>query len=258
MDTLRKRTIVYIDGFNLYYGLLRFTCFKWLDVVAFADALLPHPELHDIASVKYFTARVNYDPLEPMARMRQEIYLSALSAYRPDLRIIEGYYRRFRARYPFSKEPCKSCGKVPFATVWKTEEKRSDVNMASQMFIDHIETAFDCIVLVSGDSDLVAPLHYLKKQTGKTVLVFNPHERPSEDLRAVSSYYAHIPRDLPASCQLPDVVALPNGRPSTAPRRGLHPDLPRPLPPLSPSLRLVAGSSSRRRVESSISRLLIA
>ena len=35
-----KRTIVYIDGFNLYYGLLRGTFAKWLDLVAFSKALL--------------------------------------------------------------------------------------------------------------------------------------------------------------------------------------------------------------------------
>ena len=47
----KKRTIVYIDGFNLYYGLLRFTSYKWLDIVAFAKALLPHPEEHEIVAV---------------------------------------------------------------------------------------------------------------------------------------------------------------------------------------------------------------
>ena len=45
---MKKRTIVYIDGFNLYYGLLRFTSYKWLDIVAFAKSLLPHPEEHEI------------------------------------------------------------------------------------------------------------------------------------------------------------------------------------------------------------------
>ena len=205
---MMKKTIVYIDGFNLYYGLLRFSQNKWLDVVAFAKSLLPRPNEHEIMAVKYFTARVNYDPAEPTAQMRQSVYLSALEAYCPELKIIEGYYKRFRARYPFAKEPCKSCGKVPCATVWKTEEKRSDVNIASQMFIDHIETNFDCIVLVSGDTDLIAPLHYLKKRTGKSVIVFNPHERPSEELRAVSTYYKHIPRDLPAKCQLPDIIPI--------------------------------------------------
>ena len=58
-------------------------------------------------------------------------------------------------------------------------------------------------MLVSGDTDLIAPLYYLKKRCGKKVLVFNPHERPSEELRADASYYKHIPRDLPVRCQLP-------------------------------------------------------
>ena len=108
-----KRTVVYIDGFNLYYGLLRGTHSKWLDMIAFANALLPHPEEHEILSVKYFTARVNYDPTDPSAQMRQFIYLAALAAYRPELKIIEGYYKRFRARYPFAKEPWEKAGPVP-------------------------------------------------------------------------------------------------------------------------------------------------
>ena len=62
-----KKTIVYIDGFNLYYGLLRSSKNKWLDVVAFANSLLPRPDEHEILAVKYFTARVNYDPAEPTA-----------------------------------------------------------------------------------------------------------------------------------------------------------------------------------------------
>ena len=47
-----------------------------------------------------------------------------------------------------------------------------------------------------------------KKRTGKSIIVFNPHERPSEELRAVSTYYKHIPRDLPTKCQLPDVIPV--------------------------------------------------
>ena len=46
-----KKTIIYIDGFNLYYGLLRFSHCKWLDVVSFASALLPRPEEHEILDI---------------------------------------------------------------------------------------------------------------------------------------------------------------------------------------------------------------
>ena len=54
------RTVVYVDGFNLYYGALKGTSWKWLDLVAlFEKVLQPH---HDILAIKYFTARVSAHP----------------------------------------------------------------------------------------------------------------------------------------------------------------------------------------------------
>ena len=35
-----QRTAVYIDGYNLYYGRLRGTPFKWLDLIKLFEALL--------------------------------------------------------------------------------------------------------------------------------------------------------------------------------------------------------------------------
>ena len=35
-----KKTAVYVDGYNLYYGRLRNSAYKWLDVVALFDGLL--------------------------------------------------------------------------------------------------------------------------------------------------------------------------------------------------------------------------
>ena len=57
MRRATMRTFVYVDGFNLYYGALRGTPWKWLDLPAlFAKVLQPR---HDILKVKYFTARVS-------------------------------------------------------------------------------------------------------------------------------------------------------------------------------------------------------
>ena len=56
------RTFVYVDGFNLYYGALKGTPWKWLDLPAlFTKVLQPH---HDILKVKYFTARVSGTPAD--------------------------------------------------------------------------------------------------------------------------------------------------------------------------------------------------
>ena len=57
------RTFVYVDGFNLYYGALRGTPWKWLDLPdLFAKVLQPR---HDILKVKYFTARVSGTAANP-------------------------------------------------------------------------------------------------------------------------------------------------------------------------------------------------
>ena len=48
------RTIVYVDGYNLYYGLLRKSKFKWLDVVAlFRDHALNDEA--NVIEVRYYT-----------------------------------------------------------------------------------------------------------------------------------------------------------------------------------------------------------
>ena len=54
------RSNVYIDGFNLYYGALKGTSYKWLDVARLASLLLPGScRVHRI---RYYTARVSGRP----------------------------------------------------------------------------------------------------------------------------------------------------------------------------------------------------
>ena len=203
------KTIAYIDGFNLHYGLLRETRFLWLDLEKLVQALLT--DKYEVQKIKYFTARIRSDRFSVISPHDQSCYLEVLSS-KPRVKIIEGYYRTFRAKLPFAKEPCTSCGKVKYATVWKTEEKKSDVNLAVEMVSDAYENNADAFVLVSGDADHSAALSVARHLHHKTTVVFNPHEGECAELRRFSTFYKNIPRDLPARCQLPDVVPLPNGR----------------------------------------------
>ena len=49
------KTYVYIDGFNLYYGAIKGTSYKWLDLLQMCRKLLPKNE---ISQIKYYTAIV--------------------------------------------------------------------------------------------------------------------------------------------------------------------------------------------------------
>ena len=73
---MKKKTIVYIDGYNLYYGLLKGTAYKWLDLLAFARQLLPDD--HEVVAVKYFTSCTLTYPHDNAAVERQNVYLQAL------------------------------------------------------------------------------------------------------------------------------------------------------------------------------------
>lgn len=199
------KTIVYIDGFNLQYGLLRDPSMRWLDLEKLVRSLLT-PK-YEVVAIKYFTARVRHDPGLPSLPQDQERYLEVVAA-NPLIRIIEGDYKRYRVKLPFAKEPCISCRETDYATVWKTEEKKSDVNLAVEMTIDAYESDAEAFVLISGDSDHAAALSVARHRHKKITIVFNPHEGKCVELRRLSTFYRNIPRTLPATCQLPDVVTV--------------------------------------------------
>jgi hypothetical protein len=75
------RTIVYVDGFNFYYGAVKGTRWKWLDPAAlFSKVLSPRNRL---VKVEYFTARVQPTLSDPDVHVRQGTYLRALRAHCP-------------------------------------------------------------------------------------------------------------------------------------------------------------------------------
>ena len=79
---------VYVDGFNLYYGLLRNSPYKWFNPVSLVSRVLP--KNCDIALLRYFTARVT-SKLDPGAPRRQNDYISALSTL-PNVKVHYGHF----------------------------------------------------------------------------------------------------------------------------------------------------------------------
>lgn len=202
-----KKTNVYIDGYNLYYGLLKGTPWKWLDLEAFAQALLG--DGHEILSVSYFTSLVKPYPYDLEAVDHQKTYLHALEEM-GRVKTVLGFYAKRKAMLPAYEEVCKACPTSDrgLLKVVKFEEKRSDVNIAVSMLLDAARTEEDCAALITGDSDQVSAIEAVRYTYGKRVLVFNPHETFSENLKRAASYYKNVPRDLPARCQLPDAIPV--------------------------------------------------
>jgi hypothetical protein len=67
----RKRCLVYVDGFNLYYGVLEANpAWKWLNLQSLFEALRPDEE---VVAIKYFTALVEPDRHLSPKRDRQPL-----------------------------------------------------------------------------------------------------------------------------------------------------------------------------------------
>lgn len=194
------KTIVYVDAFNLYYGAVKDTPYKWLDIGALCHAMLL-PE-NDVAGIKYFTARVQPRPGDPGQPNRQQVYLRALMTI-PNLQIIYGHYLSHVIWMPLANpEP----GKKPFVQVVKTEEKGSDVNLASHMLVDAADNTFDCAVIISGDSDLKTPVQLVQSRFHKTVGVLNPQKIKCKALQTTARFYKHIRESALASSQFAPVL----------------------------------------------------
>jgi hypothetical protein len=117
------RTYVYVDAFNLYYGAVKDTPYKWLDLQALCRVMIPN---NTVAAIKYFTARVQPRSDDTNKPTRQLVYLRALQTI-PELKIVFGHYLSHVVRMPLAKP---IAGQSRFVQVIKTEEKGSDVNLA--------------------------------------------------------------------------------------------------------------------------------
>ena len=193
----KPRTIFYIDGFNFYYGSVRQTPYKWLNLEELCLKLRPDD---DLRSVKYFTSRVGGS-----AGKRQAAFLKALSTCRR----VEIIYGQFKTKKITCRHPsCTFNGSRVFSG---TEEKRTDVNIAISMVDDAYRETCDHIVLVSGDSDLVPAIQLVLRRFPRLkVFVYVPGRRGvvrrADQLRQAAGNAVDVPANLVASCQFPDTI----------------------------------------------------
>lgn len=199
------QTYVYIDGFNLYYGAVKGTPYKWLDIRRLCQLLLPG---HAIARIKYFTARVSARKDDPEKPTRQQIYLRALRTL-PDLDIIYGSFLSHDVMMPLADAPPSG---PRFAKVVKTEEKGSDVNIAAHLIHDAHQSRFDAAVLVTNDSDLLEPIRIVRTELRLDVGILNPHNQtPSQVLLKHASFLKQIRTGAIRQSQFPDHLADAKG-----------------------------------------------
>ncbi len=198
------KTIVYVDAFNLYFGCCKGTPYKWLDLLRLCRILLP---AHDIEQIKYFTARVRPRPSDPDQPLRQQIYLRALQTI-PKLEIYYGHFLSHVIKAPLANP---APGQNSHVDIIKTEEKGSDVNLATHMLWDGFKNRYECAVVISGDSDLLAPIQIVMTELHKPVGVLNPQKQECRVLHKQATFYKPIRKGALAASQFPATLTDVHG-----------------------------------------------
>lgn len=219
---------IYVDGFNFYYGVYRHgppanRAYRWLNYRTLMEMVYPRDT---IARVRIFSARVQprpHDLDQPNRQMslwaaneaaaRVSIHLGRFMVKHQNVKVLNPElvgHRRVRAEL--------------------TEEKGSDVNLASYLLLDGFRGEYEAAVVVSDDSDLVEPIRMVRKELGLRVGILNP--QPEYDSRTgkrrrrreleqacTSGFYKHLDYSLLAICQLPNPVVDSNGNGIYRPER---------------------------------------
>ncbi|MFC6158278.1 NYN domain-containing protein [Kribbella sp. NPDC058693] len=169
------RINVYVDGFNLYYGCLKGRPYKWLNLEKMCELLLRRFEVNRI---RYFTALVKERPDNLHAPVRQQAYLRALGTL-PSVEVHLGSFLTKPTRMLLATPPVVGPRTVE---VIKTEEKGSDVNLATYLLVDAFRDDAEAFAVVSNDSDLTEPIRIVRHELGKVVGLLNPQKVPSQRL----------------------------------------------------------------------------
>lgn len=188
---MNKRAIVFIDGFNLYYGLSTFgDKYKWLNIQDLAQGFIQRDDT-ELTKVLFFTAIVK-GAADKSAR--QKVYLDTLSHH---CNLVEVRYGHFLLK----DKRCRHCGTLSQIA----EEKKTDVNLACALLQGAYENQYDIAYVVSGDSDLVPPVEIVR-QLGKTVIVAHPPKRKSDELCKTANNWFSISENALRKHQFPKQV----------------------------------------------------
>lgn len=187
----KKKAIVYVDGLNLYYGLLKKTEFKRLDIHRLVSLLLEDQWIK-IVALKYFCARMPADSHDEQVPIRQDTYLRALEKYTKKscrFELIEWHFKT-----GVIKRGMLLPGKKKIGRISTNEEKWTDVNIGVHIVNDAHTKIYDVTCLISNDTDLSEALR-MASYTGKEIYLIPPIRRYTKtEMKQFNGWWRNMPQ----------------------------------------------------------------
>lgn len=165
------RTAFFVDGYNVFYGLLADTPYKWLNLPQLLAhiAHIENPQ-SSVASIDYFTSSVKPELATRgvEAKEAQDTYVRTLRAH--NVVVHYGRHQLEPARAPRFINKKLRASRQDTIPVWKLEEKETDVHIAISMYRTAARQAnvtatesIQQLVLVSGDTDMAPSLRAIRE-----------------------------------------------------------------------------------------------
>ena len=202
------KTNFYVDGFNFYYGAGRPARHKWIDLSKLFRLYFPESQ---IGRIRYFTALVDASRSDPQKRQRQQTYIRALETI-PNISVHYGYFQTNTKSVPLAY-PSANGPRMVDARI--TEEKRTDVSLASYLLLDGFKKEYEQAVIVSNDADFITPIEIVRSELGLKVGLLHPQLdtriQPSQALRKSVNFYRRIRKGALSASLFPDTLTDDNG-----------------------------------------------
>ncbi len=93
----------------------------------------------------------------------------------------------------------------------KTEEKGSDVNLATYLLLNAFQRDCEVAVVISNDSDLKLPIEIAQSELGIRVGVVNPHPLARRSRALQPTFFKQIRTSALGACQFPPVLTERQG-----------------------------------------------
>ena len=224
---MAKRAIVYLDGYNFYYGCLRNGDHKWLDIVKlFKSILHSHDPNIDLVKVKYFTspALARYARHGAESEKAQTVYHNALKQlYKKNkFEIILGKHELEAVNLPKAIKGKKIDRNIT-ARVWKTVEKKTDIQLSIEMYGDAAQNKCDVVIICTNDSDMEPALQRIRADYPVIEIGFiaashtsgvavPPGRQPNKSLKKIAHWTRHYILDAElVAAQMPLSIKTKNG-----------------------------------------------
>jgi hypothetical protein len=211
------RVRVYVDGFNVCYGAKR----RWASEPPAGNGSISMRSQRRWSILTGLTLQSwRLTTSHRASRFAQVVIrthpsVSRRTCERSNTGAVTLYHGAFQLKQstrPLVRDP------TIFERFHDTEEKGSDVNLASRLLVDGFQDTYDAALIVSNDGDLKMPAELVRTLFRRPLGVLNPHPDNGRTM-ALSppgitppDFYAKItPTDF-AACQLPSSMIDSSGR----------------------------------------------